>query len=334
MEKKTTTRKSSPRKSAQSALASVAAGIAGVLLAVWIIYGTVTVDPFRWGVFAEELIVALCALFALRLLCVIRLPKWIPLVCIILLPAAIVLYGMIPLPGDSASWIRVACVAAAAAFALLTAQQLDNKPDGVLLTALLLGISLPVVLSAQTRLLDEMMRALLIAGLFMCVLAVRQKSSWLAYLAAAAFALAGAASLSAAFAGLGAGVGALLLAPKRKRGSWVFAAVLMAALPVAAWFASRALLPQGSLLFLLNEASAGEFVFVVQVHLLRALAVGLFALAIRFFISREDAAIPLVLALLGCAVARLLPFAAAPEVWMDAFPLCVLAGVGVAKAAR
>jgi len=315
-------------------MASVAAGVAGILLAVWIIYGTVTVDPFRWGVFAEELIVALCALFALRLLCVIRLPKWLSIVCIILLPAAIVLNGMVPLPGDSASWIRVACVAAAAAFALLTAQQLDNKPDSVLLAALLLGVSLPIVLSAQTRLLDEMMRVLLMAGLFMCVLAVRQKSSWMAYLASAAFALAGASSLSAAFAGLGAGVGVLLLAPKRKRGTWVFAAVLMTALPVAAWFTSRALLAQESLLFLLNEASAGEFVFVVQVHLLRALAVGQFALAIRFFISREDAAIPLILALLGCAVARLLPFAAASEVWMDAFPLCVLAGVGVAKAAR
>lgn len=315
-------------------MASVAAGVAGILLAVWIIYGTVTVDPFRWGVFAEELIVALCALFALRLLCVIRLPKWLSIVCIILLPAAIVLNGMVPLPGDSASWIRVACVAAAAAFALLTAQQLDNKPDSVLLTALLLGVSLPIVLSAQTRLLDEMMRVLLMSGLFMCVLAVRQKSSWMAYLASAAIALAGASSLSAAFAGLGAGVGVLLLAPKRKRGTWVFAAVLMTTLPVAAWFASRALLAQESLLFLLNEASAGEFVFVVQVHLLRALAVGLFALAIRFFISREDAAIPLILALLGCAVARLLPFAAASEVWMDAFQLCVLAGVGVAKAAR
>ena len=334
MEKKTATRKSSPRKSAQSAMASVAAGVAGILLAVWIIYGTVTVDPFRWGIFAEELIVALCALFALRLLCVIRLPKWLPLGCIILLPAAILLYGLIPMPGDSASWIRVVCVAAAAAFALLTAQQLDNKPDSVLLTALLLGVSLPIVLSAQTRLLDEMMRALLIAGVFMCVLAVRQKSPWMAYLASAAFALAGAASLSAAFAGLGAGVGVLLLAPKRRRGAWVFAAALMTALPVAAWFASRALLAQESLLFLLNEASAGEFVLVVQVHLLRALAVGLFALAIRFFINREDAAIPLIFALLGCAVARLLPFAAAPEVWMDAFPLCVLAGVGVAKAAR
>ncbi len=334
MEKKTTTRKSSPRKSAQSAFASVVAGVAGILLAVWIIYGTVTVDPFRWGVFAEELIVALCALFALRLLCVIRLPKWLPIVCVILLPAAVLLYGLVPMPGDPASWIRVACVAAAAAFALLTAQQLDNKPDGVLLVALLIGVSLPVVLSAQTRMLDELMRALLMAGLFMCVLSIRHKSVWMAYLATAAFALAGGSSLSAAFAGLGAGVGALLLAPKRKRGVWVFAAVLMASLPVAAWFAARALLPQGSLLFLLNEASAGEFARLVRVHLLRALAVGLLALAARFFISREDAAIPLVLALGGCAVARLIPFAFAPDVWMDAFPLCVLAGVGVAKAAR
>ncbi|MPN07615.1 hypothetical protein SDC9_154886 [bioreactor metagenome] len=108
----------------------------------------------------------------------------------------------------------------------------------------------------------------------------------------------------------------------------------MASLPVAVRFVAGALLPQGSPLFLAGEAPAAEFALVIQTHLLRALAVGLLAMAARYFLSREDAAIPLVLALAGCAVSRLLPFSLAPEIWMDAFPLSILAGVGVAKAAR
>ncbi|HPK71733.1 MAG TPA: hypothetical protein PLN93_07305, partial [Vicinamibacterales bacterium] len=59
------------------------------MVAVWLVYGTVTIDPFRWGLFAEELIIALCALLALRFLCVLKLPKWITLACIIGVPAAI-----------------------------------------------------------------------------------------------------------------------------------------------------------------------------------------------------------------------------------------------------
>ena len=334
MEKKTTTKKTSPRRGPQAAVAAISAGVAGCLLAVWIIYGTVTIDPFRWGVFVEELIVALCALFALRLLCVIRLPKWVPMVCIVLLPACIALYGALSLPEDSAAFLRALCVAAAAAFALLTAQQLDTKPDGVLLAALLCAACLPVLFSANTRLLDELMRALLMAGVFMCVLAVRHKSVGLAYLASIAFALAGTASLAAAFMGLGAGLGTLLLAPKRKRGGWVLALVLMAVLPVAVWFASGVLIPEGSALLLPNVAGARAYVQLIRTHLLRALAVGLLLLSIRFFYSREDAAVPVILALAGCAAARLLPFLSAPDVWMDALPLSVLAGVGVAKAAR
>ena len=92
--------------------------------------------------------------------------------------------------------------------------------------ALLCAACLPVLLSANTRLLDELMRALLMAGVFMAVLAVRQKTVALAYLSSVAFALAARPRLLlAAFAGLGAGIGALLLAPKRKRGGWAFAMV-------------------------------------------------------------------------------------------------------------
>ena len=334
MEKKTTTKRSTTRSGGKVNAASFAAGIAGILIAAWLVYGTVTIDPFRWGLFVEELIIALCALLALRLLCVIRLPNWVSLVCIIALPAAIALIGSLSLPEDPAAFERALCLAAAAAFALLTAQQMDNKPDGVLLTALLIAVFLPLLLSANTRLIDELLRALVMAGVFMAVLAVRQKAVGLAYLAVAAFAVAGAAGLYAAFAGLGTGVGALLLSPKRKRGGWTLAAVLMASLPVAAWFAARVLLPEGNPLFVWNTAVAGEFVAIIRVHLLRALAVGLLLLAVRLFARREDAAIPVLLALAGCAVARLLPFIAAPDVWMDAIMLSVLAGVGVAKTAR
>jgi len=334
LEKKTTTKRTSIRNGGKANAASYAAGIAGVLIAGWLIYGTVTIDPFRWGLFVEELIVSLCALFALRLLCVICLPKWVSLVCIVLLPAGIALYASLSLPENPAEFERILCLACAACFALLTAQQLDNKPDGVLLTALLLGVCLPILLATNTRLIDELMRALVMAGVFMTVLAVRQKSVGLAYLASVAFVIAGTAGLFAAFAGLGAGVGALLLSPKRKRGGWTLAAVLMALLPVAAWFAARALMQQGNPIFAQNAQIAGEFALIIRTHLLRALALGLLLLAVRFFTRREDAALPVILALAACAVARLFPFAATPDVWMDALPLCALAGVGVAKTAR
>ena len=132
----------------------------------------------------------------------------------------------------------------------------------------------------------------------------------------------------------GAGVGAVLLSPMRQRGSWTLAAVLMAALPVAAWFAGRVLLVEGNALLLQNTRQIGEFALTIRVHVMRALAVGLLLLAVRFFSRREDAAIPVILALAGCAAARLLPFLAVHDVWMDALPLCALAGVGVAKTAR
>ncbi|MEZ4627167.1 MAG: hypothetical protein R2912_03415 [Eubacteriales bacterium] len=334
MEKKSANRKTPSRSAAKAHAASIAAGSAGMLIAVWLVYGTVTIDPFRWGLFVEELIIAICALLALRFLCVLKLPKWISLVCIIGVPAAIVFIGALSLPEAPAVFERALCLAAAAAFALLTAQQMDNKPDGVLLAALLICVCLPILLAANTRLIDELNRALVMAGVFMTVLAVRQKTVSFAYLASVAFAVAGSAGLYAAFAGAGAGIGALVLSPKRKRGGWTLAAILMAALPIAVWFAARLLLPQSGEIFAWNTAIAGEFSQIIRVHLLRALAVGLLLLAFRFFIKREDAAVPVVLALAGCAAARLLPFVSAPEVWTDAMLLCVLAGVGVAKTAR
>ena len=59
MEKRTTTKRASSRSGAKANVASFAAGLAGIILAVWLVYGTVTIDPFRWGLFVEELIVAI-----------------------------------------------------------------------------------------------------------------------------------------------------------------------------------------------------------------------------------------------------------------------------------
>ena len=334
MEKKSANRKPSSRSGAKANAASFAAGIVGVVIAAWLIYGTASINPFRWGLFVEELIIAVCALLALRLLCVIRLPKWVSLLCIVLVPAGIALYAALLPPEHAAEFERILCLAGSACFALLTAQQMDNQPDGVLVTALLILACLPVLIAANTRLIDELMRALVMAGVFMAVLAVRQKTVTFAFLASIAFTVAGVSGLYAAFAGVGAGVGAVLLSPKRQRGSWTLAAVLMAALPVAAWFAARLLLPEGNVLLAQNARQIGEFALTIRVHLMRALAVGLLLLAVRFFSRREDAAIPVILALAGCAAARLLPFVAVPDVWMDALPLCALAGVGVAKTAR
>ena len=334
MEKKSANRKSSSRSGAKANAASFAAGIVGIVIAAWLIYGTASINPFRWGLFVEELIIAVCALLALRLLCVIRLPKWVTLVCIVLVPAGIAFYASLSLPEQSVEVERILCLACAACFALLTAQQMDSQPDGVLVTALLILVCLPVLLAANTRLIDHKKRVLVMAGVFMAVLAVRQKTVAFAFLASIAFTVAGFSGLYAAFAGAGAGVGAVLLSPKRQRGSWTLAAVSMAALPVAAWFAGRVLLVEGNALLIQNARQIGEFALTIRVHLMRALAVGLLLLAVRFFSRREDAAIPVVLALAGCAAARLLPFVAVPDVWMDALPLCALAGVGVAKTAR
>ena len=84
----------------------------------------------------------------------------------------------------------------------------------------------------------------------------------------------------------------------------------------------------------INPLVAGEFALVIQTHLMRALAVGLFAISVRFFFSREDAVIPALFALACFAAARLLPLESRPDVWMDALLLSALAGVGVAKIAR
>lgn len=319
---------------ARGTAVSITAGAVGILLAVWLVYGTVTIDPFRWGVFVEELILAFCVLFALRLLCVVRLPDWISIVCIVLIPAGYFLYAQFALTGGTASPERSACLAASAAFALCTARELDAKPDGTLLAALLAAACLPVLAGGGTTFLTELMRALLMAGVFMAVLAVRQKSSLYLYFAALGFALGGAANLYAAFTGAGAGLGAVLFAPKKQRGGWVLAAVLSVVLPVAVWLAAAHVFMLPESFYLEGAILVPEYAQIVRPHLLRALDLGLLLLAIRLFFHREDAVVPVLFSVAGGMLMSFFPFLNAPDVWLRALPLCVLAGVGTAKTAR
>lgn len=314
--------------------ALLAVGALGVLLALWIVYGTVTVSPFRWGTFGEELIAALCAVFALRLLCVAKLPDWLSVACLILLPTGIVLYGAYRAASGGADFYRFLCIAGSAAGSLLCARMLDDRPDGVLLTAVFFAAALPAMLGAQTTLLMELSRALLAAGLFAALAALREKAAWFLPLAAVLFGLAGTAGYHAAFFGAGAGAGALIAAPKKERGVWTFGAVLCAALPVAARLLAGKWIPPESALFAGNPAGVGAVGAFLLPHALRVLAIGLLLYAVRFFAAREGAGAAGVLALLCAALFRLLFRAGAPDVWLDAPALACLAGAGVAKIAR
>ncbi len=326
-------RKKSFTRSASASI-SVVAGMVGILLAAWLIYGTVTIDPFIWGRFAEELIIAVCALFALRLICVIPLPKWVSIACLILLPAGIALYGVLIAEGDATVLGRLMSLAAGSAFALLCARELDTKPDSTLLAALLITACLPSLIGSQTTVLTEIMRALTMAGIFMALLAVRQKSPLYLYLAALGFALGGAANLYASFAGAGAGIGAVLLAPKRTRSSWILPVVLMAALPAVAWMITQLIFPVPDSLYLEGTITTPAFAQIMETHVLRALDLGLLLLAIRWLFHREDAALPVLFAVAGGMLMCLVPALNCPNVWMQVLPLSVLAGVGTAKTAR
>ncbi len=306
----------------------------GVVLAVWLVYGTVTIDPFRWGRFVEELIVAICTLCALRLLGFLRLPNWVSIACVALVPAGIAVYAFFTGSGDFRIMGRLLSLAAACAFALLTARELDAKPDGTLLAALLIAACLPGLIGSGTSFLTELLRALMMAGIYLAALAVRQKSTQFLYLAAVGFGLGGAAGLFSAFAGAGAGLGAALLAPKRQRENWIFPAVLMAALPVAVWLAVRFLFPLPVSLSGAGTAAASEYAALVEPHLLRALDLGLLLFAVRLFARREDAAVPLLFAVSASMLTGFLLALNAPGVWMQALPLAVLAGVGTAKIGR
>ena len=332
MAKKSSTKKTASKPSPASI--SVAAGITGIVLAAWLVYGTVTIDPFRWGRFVEELIVAVCALCALRLLCILRLPNWLSLVCVAILPAGIAAFAFFSASGNPLALGRLISLAAACAFALLTARELDAKPDGTLLATLLIAVCLPCLIGSGTSLLVELLRALTMAGIYLAVLAVRQKSTRFLYLAAIGFGLGGAAGLFAAFAGAGAGLGAAMLAPKRQQKNWIFPAILLAALPVAVWLTVRFVFPLPELLSGAGTATASEYATLVEPHLLRVLDLGLLLLAVRLLAHREDGSIPALFAVAASMLMGFVPTLNAPDVWMQALPLAVLAGVGTAKTGR
>ena len=331
-------KKASPRVPAKKAATGggygVPLGALCLLLALWLVYNSVTLEPFTWGVFAEEIILALCAVFALRLLGLAKPPDWMPVACIILLCAGIVVYGAAAAAKSGADFTRFLCLAGTAACMLLTARQLDAKPDGTLFCALLFAAALPVLVSQPTKLLEEFMRLLLTAGLFAAVFAVKEKLAWLAFLAAGLIGVSGAAGFYAVFFGAGAAAGMLLSAPKRERGLWVLAAVLTAGLPLAVRLLAADRLPQSAALFAQNALTPGVLAVAIKTHLIRIYAVGLLLLSVRFFVGREDALAVPMLALVGAALFRLLSRSPAADAWMDAPALACLAGVGIAKFAR
>ncbi|HRX57606.1 MAG TPA: hypothetical protein P5075_02425 [Eubacteriales bacterium] len=332
--KRAPARKTAPRAAALSAKQTTA-GVLGALCALWLVYATLTLSPFSWGTLAEELILALCALFALRLLCFTRLPNGLIAACLILLPAGIVLYGAYAAANLNADFARALCLAGTAAIVLLTARALDERADGVVLAALLFCAALPVLFAADTLLIEEFARLLLAASVLAAVAALREKAVWFAFLAAGLTGMAGAAGYFAALYGAGIGAALLVCAPKKQKNLWTFAALLAGGLPLAVRLLMLARLPAEAVLLQENLLAPGAAAVAIAPHLLRIYAVGALLFSVRCALGREGAAaLPVLFALIGAAAFRLAAPALSPDVWMDAPLLCVLAAVGTAKTGR
>ncbi len=311
-----------------------AVGILGILLGLWLLYETLSIRPFRWGTLAEELIVVLCVVFALRLLCMAKLPGGLVVACLILLPAGVIVYGAYAAAAEGANFYRFLCLAGAVLLSLLTARLLDSRPDGVLVAFLLLLAGLPGLFAADTLLVQELMRLFLTAGVFFSMVSIRERSPWMSLCAALLFGFAGAAGLYAVFAAAGAAAGTLLFAPKKQRGVWVLSAMLAVGLALGALLLAKQYLPQDSVLLLQNVGGTSEWAAFLNKHLSRVLAVGVLLLAVRFFVSNEDAATPALLALLGGAIVRVIFSGNAPDLSMDTPVLAAIAGAGIAKTGR
>lgn len=311
-----------------------AVGVLGVLLGLWLVYGTLSVQPIHWGTLAEELIVALCVVFALRLLCMAKLSNGLVVACLILLPAGIVVYGAYAAASLGANFYRYLCLAGTGLLSLLAARLLDSRPDGVLVAFLLMLASLPGLFSADVFLIEELMRLFLTAGVFFTMVSIREKSPWMALCAAPLFGFAGSAGLYAAFVALGTAVGTLLSAPKKQRGIWVLSAVLAVGLALGVLALAKQYLPQDSVLLLKSAEGAGELAAFLNGPLMRALAVGVILMAARYFVSNQDAATPALLALIGGALVRLIFPGRAPDLAMDTPILAALAGAGIAMTGR
>lgn len=332
--KKAPVRRTVPRAAALSAKQTIA-GVLGALCALWVLYATLTFSPFSWGTFAEELILALCALFALRLLCFAKLPNGLIAVCLILLPAGIVLYGAYAAANLNADFTCALCLAGTAAFTLLTARVLDDRADGVVLTALLFCAALPSLVAADTLLIEEFARLLLAAGVLAAVAALREKAVWFAFIAAGLAGMAGAAGYFAAFYGAGVSAAFLAYAPKKQKSLWTFAALLAVGLPVAVRLLTAARLPAEAALLLDNSIVPGVIAAVTAPHMIRIYAVGMLIFSVRCMLGKESAvALPVLFALIGAAAFRLAFSAVSPDVWMDVPLFCIIAAAGTAKTGR
>ncbi len=303
----------------------------GSALSLWLFYGTLTLSPFRWGVLAEELIVAVCAVCALRLLCVARPSKAAFVAAAVVLPAGIALFGAYAAVTKDAPVAGFLCAAAAALSAVLCARTLSGKPDGAVLCALLLLAAMPGILTESVSLREALMCALLTAGVTAAVSAVRMRSVPAAFAAAALLGLAGAMRTYAAVCAVGAAAGMAFAGARKRRGAWMFAAALTAALPFALYLLAAEYGALETALAASCGLPAAAWTETLRPHVLRTLALGLLPFSLRRLKDVDRAALPALLALLGGAAMRLAFGADAPGLWADVPALTCLSGVGIAS---
>lgn len=312
------------------AQAGLAAGVACAALSLWLLFSALTKKPFDWGTLGEELLIAACAVCALRLLCVAKPSRAAAITLWVLLFGLVAGYGL--LAADGAAGMGVLCVAAALACACWCAWSAAGRADGVVLCVILLAAALPV-LTRQAALSDRLLLALLAAGAAASAGAIRRQSVSLALLSAAAFTLAGATTFYAGFCAVGAAAGLLLAGARSRRGDWALAALFLAALPFAARFLAARYIVLPDVLNAVGGQAAAGWVAPYGTHVLRTLAAGLLLFAPRLLRGQDRAAILVACMLAAGALARLFFGADMPGVWTDAPSIAALAGVGIATIA-
>ena len=309
--------------------AEVAAGVLCALLSLWLLFSTLTLKPFRWGTLVEELLVAVCAVCALRLFCFAKPTRTAAFALWVLLPAGVVLYSLFRPAGGTAGVMFSAALGLAAACALTWT--LGSRADALMLCALLLAALLPPLLLNQRTLAFALLTALLTAGAASAAGAVKRRSVPLALLSALCFALGGALHLYAGLCALGAAAGLLLASPRARNGGWALAAVLTAALPFCLRLLAARHPQLTAALGSVDGPASPAWLAAYAPHALRALALGLLPFAPRLLRGLDRAAIPAVLTLSAGALTRLIPGLDLPDIWVGAPMLAALAGIGISS---